>query len=229
MQGAQTKIAGAILMTGLIIGGPAWADTPAPVTYKGQVVSHDVRVIDGRPYVPLADVAKILGGSVAKGDGGYTIEAAGGANQINGLQGKVGQMLFGGKWRFEVVSFTRVPTFTTQYSATSTTVSPTGANDELVVASCLVKNGEKSEEQIIMREYGAAHSALTDDQEVSYPCIDWDYGGGSSYGPTLLPGSAQHFNLVFSVPKATNLKDLVEGVAAFGDNGGDTFRVSMSQ
>ena len=43
--------------------------------YKGEVVSQSVRVIDGRPWVPLSDAARLVGGRAVRVGGGYQIQA----------------------------------------------------------------------------------------------------------------------------------------------------------
>lgn len=226
----KTKIAAGALIAGLTTA--AWAATTASLTYNGNVVSHDVRVIDGRPYVPVADVAKILGGSVAKGDAGYAITGgavAGGANQVNGLQGKVGEMLFTGKWRFEITSVTHAQTFTTQYSSDSSTLTPNAPNNELVVLAGIVKNATPKDHQLIMSVHDLNHTALTDDQENSFPPKQFDFIGSSFYGPDMLPGSEKHFNMVFDVPKNTNLKDLICSLCSYDDSTPVDVRVSLAQ
>jgi hypothetical protein len=82
---------------------PAWAgDT---LIINGKTASTDVRIIGGSAYVKLADVAKALGMVVTKrADGTYEIAKAGGTNQVQGaVQGKVGDVLFDGRWRFQVL------------------------------------------------------------------------------------------------------------------------------
>jgi hypothetical protein len=50
------------------------------VYYHGQTLTQDARQVDGRTYVPLADVARALGGRVASRGGGLEIvTGAGGA------------------------------------------------------------------------------------------------------------------------------------------------------
>ncbi len=54
------------------------------VSLNGRKMSGDVRTINGCQYVPLSDVAKSLGMTVSKKNGGYVLIAAGGANAIRG-------------------------------------------------------------------------------------------------------------------------------------------------
>ncbi|HEX8237583.1 MAG TPA: hypothetical protein VF600_16620 [Abditibacteriaceae bacterium] len=81
-------------------GTVAWAATSSKLVTNGKVASTSVRVIDGKAYVPLSDVATSLGMAVVKNGGDYEIKKAGGANQVGNMNGKVGDVLFDGKWRF---------------------------------------------------------------------------------------------------------------------------------
>jgi hypothetical protein len=202
--------------------------------YNGDIVSRSVRVIDGEAYVPLSDVARIVHGSAVRSGDGYTIQAggagplAGGANQVNGLSGAVGQMLFTGKYRFEVTAITRVPQFTTQYEPTPETITPEGTNDEVVVVSCIVKNGVNQPRQMVFRRGDMGNTALTDDQGQSYVPKDLDFPGGSGYGPTMLPGASTHVNVTFSVPKGTKLTSFICTLTSFEDNNPKDVRVALT-
>src|SRR5437879_4129640 len=82
------------------------------VELKGNVVSRDVKVISGKLYVSLADIARAMGLQVVKSSGGYKLVAAGGANQMaSNAQGKIGDDLFTGGWRFKVTGFKAVDTY----------------------------------------------------------------------------------------------------------------------
>ena len=60
--------------------------------------------IDGQAYVRVSDVAKALGMTVVARADGFELRKAGGANQVEGtVTGKVGDTLFDGNWRFQVL------------------------------------------------------------------------------------------------------------------------------
>jgi len=70
---------------------------------NGKTTSADVRSIGGSAYVKFSDVAKALGMVLVKRPGGYELTKAGGTNQVQAVtQGKVGDVLFDGWWRFQV-------------------------------------------------------------------------------------------------------------------------------
>src|SRR4051812_10681592 len=94
----QIKIA-AVLIVLACAAMPAQA--AAPLTINGNTVSADVRSIGGTAYVRMSDVAKALGMVVTKQGAGYEIKKAGGAGQIEGMTGKIGDRLFDGRWRFQ--------------------------------------------------------------------------------------------------------------------------------
>jgi hypothetical protein len=232
--GSRTKAAVIALAAGVVTA--SWAQAALTLSYKGSVVSHRVRMLDGQAYVPVADMAKLLNGRIVRTDGGYQIQGAGnggdlagGANQVNGLQGSIGQMLFTGKWRFEVLSVTHEASYTFKYDAPSA-VTPNGANDELVVVDCLLKNAQTSSKEAKIDIHSASNTALTDDQGQSYPPIEYDVIGGSAYGPpSMLPGSSTHFAAIFSVPKTANLKDLVFSVGGWSEDKLVDVRITLAQ
>jgi hypothetical protein len=210
------------------------------VFYNDQVLTQNARQIDGQTYVPLSDVARVLNGRVTSGggrleivtggasgdsDGGRT--AAGGANEVRGANGKVGDWFFNGYWRFRVNSVQRTDSmYQFQYSGVTDSDKPKGDNNELVVVNCTIKNGQKTADLPTLTAYGLSsqETALTDDQGQSYPPIDFDARGGS-----LASGAAKNFAIVFSVPKGTNLKDLIFTIYSSGNFGkSSNVRVSLA-
>jgi hypothetical protein len=207
---------GVLLTAGM--SASAWAQTSEnTLKYKGQLSSKDVRVVDGQPYVPLSDVAKMLGGSVVKTPGGgyelraggahgATADASGGANQVNGRAARIGQTVFDGFWRVTLLAPPQLAdTYQSQYMANSKTYVPDGPNQTLAIFSCRLKNGMKHPEAWCQYD----ETALTDDQGHSYPPKSFDMRYNGPMSTDILPGAALDAVLVFSVPKGTNLKDLV--------------------
>lgn len=231
-----------IVMAGLILGvsAAALAQAGRTLILNGQVASRDVRMIGGRAYVPVADVASALGQKVVPVPGGYEIRAPGGANQVEGMRGKIGDVLFDGKWRFQVLDVKTVDDYTMKNAATNdysvyhntaefndNTLRPKPGNS-LVMIQCRLKNGVK-QNQSLWRYNNDTHTALTDDQGQSYPPIAYDIPSGGSFGSKdLLPGSAIDFAVLFTVPPGTHLKDLVFTLRTLSDKG-DEVRVSLEQ
>jgi hypothetical protein len=221
--------------------GAVVAQAERTLILNGKVASHDIRVIEGRPYVPLADVARALGQAVVKRSGGYEIRATGGANQVEGLQGKIGDVLFDGEWRFEVLRVNRVDSYamknkaTNDYAIYNTTAEFSDGvfrpkqGQSLVAIACRVKNGLRDQNQALWRPNSDTHTALADDQGQSYPPIAYDMPeSGPFQSKALLPGAAMEFTVLFTVPDGATLKDLVFTLRTISSPGHDV-RVSLTR
>ena len=235
----------------------ALALASARLSVGDRTVSTDVRLIGGRPYVPLADMARAMNGTLVRHASGYEIktggatggdtttptddaaapdavtpDAAGGANEVKGVRGKIGQMLFTGKWRFEVLGVDRAAAYDSKYLADARNIAPAGDTEELVIVRCRLKNGQKTTQMAMLSPIHPHNIALTDAQGQSYAPTDFDKRGGSTdEGPHLLPGAQTNFAVLFSVPKGTALKDLVFSLQnAYEDfpDGGTDVRVSLA-
>jgi hypothetical protein len=210
----------------------------------GKTASTDIRIIDGRPYIPLADMAKAMNGSLAKHKaGGYEITlggvdtttpearpAAGGANEVKGARGKIGDVLFNGKWRFSVLGIDHAAKYDSQYLPEKRAFEPNGDSEELVIVRCRMKNGQNETKVAMLSQIHPHHTALADNQGQSYAPVDYDKRGGhTDEGPTMLPGSQTEFAIVFSLPKGTVLKDLVFSVQNVEEtpDGGTDVRISL--
>lgn len=91
------------------------ASTRLSVTVNGRGTTEHAVVIDGRTYVPLSSLklmgvnAKVTGSTLAltsattSSSAGQS-PAAGGANQLNALEGCIGETLFNGLWRVQITS-----------------------------------------------------------------------------------------------------------------------------
>lgn len=213
-------LAGALL----ILGVAALAAGQARLMMNGKVASSDVRVIGGKSYVPIADVAKSLGMVVVKWGDGYEIKKPGGASQVGNLSGKIGDVLFDGKWRFQVLSVTNPASYTIK----SPEAEPLGGASDLVKwdsktqvmravpryhlvqFGCRVTNGQKTQQRLWTAPNDAGiHTALTDMEGGAHVPAAYDYPGAAIQTKPMLPGQITNFNLLFSVPDDTRLKDLV--------------------
>ena len=229
----------------------ALALASARLTVGGQTVSTDIRILGGRPYVPLADMARAMNGTAVRhADGSYEIKRdgvdtttpsadvvtpapAGGAGEVHGTRGKVGQMLFTGKWRFEVLGVDRVAAYDSKFLPDARNFTPAGDTEELVIVRCRLKNGQKTAQKAMLSPIHPHNIALTDNEGQSYAPTDFDKRGGSlDEGPSLLPGAQTDFAVLFSVPKGAALKDLVFSLQnAYEDtpDGGTDVRIALAQ
>ena len=237
-------VAGLLLLGSLRLATPVLADT---LTVDGKTAPADVRTIGGSPYVKLADVAKALGMIVVKRPGGhYEITRAGGANQVNGVkQGKIGDLLFDGRWRFQVTgiqtpdSYTMkvassepssYPADTLQYDRTSHSVKAKNGY-KLVVIQARMINGQKSSQTFWLAPTQGGtrliNNALADSEGKSYPPVGFDLEGAPIQSPRLLPGAKADFAILFIVPSSADIKDLVFTLANNDSTTPNDVRVSL--
>lgn len=188
---------------------------------NGRTTSADVRTVGGSAYVKLSDMAKALGMVLVKRPGGYELTKAGGTDQVQAVtQGKVGDVLFDGQWRFQVKSVQTPDSYTTRTPGIDLRGISAIRYDEnarllraapgykLVIVQCRVTNGQKSP-QTFWLGHSDVRNALTDTEGESYPPVGYDLEGAPTQSKSLLPGAGTSCPILFSVPEATQLKDLV--------------------
>ncbi len=168
----------------------------------------------------------------------------GGANQVEGLNGKIGQMLFTGKWRFQVLDVQQVNSYTlkmpsseqdyakyhdvAEYDLTTHTFTPKSGYT-LVAINCLAKNAQNKVQQLDFY-LNDPKTALADDKGNSYPPIAYDMQSkGAWMTKPLLPGSGESLTVLFATPPGTNLKDLVITLKNWADHAGRDVRVSLAR
>jgi hypothetical protein len=235
-------LAGLTLLAALAAAPAMAGDT---LIVNGKPASADVKTIGGSAYVKLADIAAALGMVVVKrADGKYEITRAGGANQIQGsAQGKIGEVLFDGKWRFQVLSVQTPESYTMTtmgepYDATGLTtfdrpnrVVKPSPNNTLVVLQCRATNGVNEKRTLWTAISDTKiHTAIADMDGTSHTPVAYDFEGGPIQSKWLVPGAALNFAVLFSVPKDTRLKDLIFTLKNNqGDDKGNDVRVSLAQ
>ena len=206
----------------------AWYLQSSKLYIGGNLASSAVIQQGGNAYVPVKDVAQALHLTMQKTARGYELTDSGGADQIGGIAGKVGEVLWNGFGRFQVVRVIRTKNYTNQFSGDSEQVTPNPKAYDLVVLVCRIKNGTKV--TVVCSLPGGDDTAMTDDSEHSYaPHTGLDIDCPSR-GQTLLPGAAVDFALTFDVPHKTVLNDLVYQLEFSAVNGSEKkeFRVSLA-
>jgi len=219
----------------LLAAGPGRAQ--GTLTMNGKVVSTDVRTLGGSAYVKLSDMAKALGMVLVKRPGGYELTKAGGTDQVQAMtQGKIGDVLFDGYWRFQVKSVETADTYSVQktgaglYYDSRTNIVQAKPKTKLVVIKCRMTNGQKSVQTFWLAPLPgerAINNALTDAEGESYPPDGYDLDGSTSQSKPLLPGAKTDFTILFSVPEGTRLKDLVFTLQNNDSRPGSDVRVSL--
>ncbi len=182
----------------------------------GTVASTDLKVIGGRTYAPVGDIAKALGYQVVKRAGGIELVKAGGANQIgNRNTGKLGEEIFTGKWRFIVSKAERVKSYKViDNDYIYVTNRNVGAKDDedLIVLTCRIKNGTPNRDEIVFSPtWDGIHTALTDGNENSYIADTFDLKAteNAPIGAIFNPGAAINFRVVFRIPTSAHPKDFI--------------------
>lgn len=219
----KTRLRASLAVLGLGLAAAFAIQATQKLIVNGTTASTDVRVIGGKAYVPLADVAKALDYTVQKNAGGYELIKAGGATQIaNKNVGKIGEEIFTGKWRFTVLGVQRVAEAVPEYLADEKWTRRTADKGmDIVVLKCRIKNGTAAKDTIVMDKWKGNNTTLTDEEENSYEPTQYGYDAKMSEhfpeGATFLPGAAINFNIRFEVPKKSKLKDLVFTVIRYGE------------
>jgi hypothetical protein len=213
-------------MATMAFSGPSAKGASVPLTVDGATVSTDVRTMDGKAYVPVADVARYLKMSISHAASGYALSTTGGAGQDNGAgQGEIGDVMFTGKWRFTVTGLTTADSYDEQYCQDRKKLAPNNATDTLVIVDCRLKNARTQTESPLLTERMPGNTAIADSGDQSYPLIDvdarQDLGKAASYGAAkMLPGSSVDFALVFSMPKNVTASALVFTIGTYPDDVG---------
>ena len=236
----QTLWTGALASGALILATAAWAQSAIKLSINGNAVNTQTRVIGGKTWVPLDDVARALNMQKSVANGQITLRPAGGANQVaNKLKGQQGEELFSGKWRFTVTGVTRTKQWVRKYpgSHAGTDAVESDNGQDLIVVSCRLKNGTPQKTEFAFPSGSSVidwgmNTSLTDKNEGSYQPKSYDVSAdeGSPVGRYALPGAAIPFNIVFSVPAGTQVKDLVYSVVLYNERGqkkSTDFRVAL--
>lgn len=206
----------------------AWYVEGSALYVNGNLASSSVIDRNGVTYVPLKDVAKALKLNLQKTSRGYELSDSGGANQVEGITGKVGDTLWNGYARFTVVKVIRGKEYTNQFSGDQQKVTPFPEGNDLVVIVCRLKNGTKG--KVSCNLPAGDETGLTDTDGRSYGPRNGLSIDCPSRGQDLLPGAAVDFALTFDVPPSAKLQDLVYQVNFFdNESGKKKFRVSLQQ
>jgi len=210
MKSKQVVVVGIVA---LAVAAVAAVTVSSKLFVNGKVASTDVRVINGKAYAPLADVAKSLDMTLVAKAGGYELTKSGGAGQIaNKNVGKLGEEIFTGKYRFTVVSFEQVEKYRKMYTTASYEKDyESDENNILVIVKCRVKNGTKVKDELVFGEWDGNNTAITttDEESITPTAYDVKETEFSPRGATFLPGAAINFNLIFKVPRGSSVKDLI--------------------
>ncbi len=219
----------AVVMASAAIGAVAWYVQASRLYVNGELASSSVIERNGVSYVPIKDIATALKLNVQRTSRGIELAAEGGANQAEGITGKVGDVLFNGFARFQVVKVIRGKEYTNQFAGTNEKITPFPEGDDLVIIVCRIKNGMKS--RVTCGLPCGSETGLADTQDHSFGPRTGLSIDCPSRGQDLLPGAAVDFALTFDVPPGAELGELVYQTSLYGPAhcNDKKFRVSLKQ
>jgi len=201
-----------------------WARLAGMKLYmNGRIVSTAVITSNGVAYVPVKDMAAAMEMTAENRADGFALVRAGGATQVQGSSGKIGNDLFNGFYKFKVVKVERGLKYMPQFNGTK---EPFVAREgfEYAAVICRLKNGKKT--PVLLSPFGRSKTALTDEEEHAYETLTGLVNDAPGRGVSLLPGAASDFALLFQVPANAVLKDLVYEVDDV-TVANRTFRISL--
>jgi hypothetical protein len=218
-----------VAFLGLAVVALAWVRQSSNLFINGTLASSGVIMHDGSAYVPVRDVASALKLAITNTSRGIELADVGGANQVSGITGKVGDVLWNGYIRLQIVKVIRTKSYTRQFTGDNQVITPDQGHD-LFVAVCKISNGLKNGVTVM---YPGGETALTDDQGHSYsPFLGMSADIGSR-GTDLLPGASFSSALIFEIPSAAVVGDMVYQASMAGSNTNGVekkkFRVSVKQ
>jgi hypothetical protein len=228
----------AITLTALgLAAGAGWAAPPGlKLVLNGAALSTQVRVVEGRPYAPLADLARAMNMGMVKKPYGYAFSPLAGPSRVGGPHpGKRGEELSTGKWGFKVLGVQETEEYLPRYLPNREVIRPAGVGDTLIAVQCRIRNLQKERQKISFDEGSSSgNTSLMDDQEHSYTPYKFDvHHVESPPSAQALPGSVVDFAVIFSVPKGTKAKELVYTLQKYDDRytseTGTDVRITLSE
>lgn len=190
-----------------LIACAAFAQATRSLIVNGKVASNDVRIINGKSYAPVADVAKALDLVVVqRPDGKIELTRQGGSGAIDAkLTGKVGDFLFDGGWRFKVVSVESVKEHTmVNKFITDQHVAEEG--NRLIIVNVVIRNANKKLANLYP---GDVALASEDGGSESVTHYDFPFNNSPSSFKPILPGAEQKGAILFEVKEDFKEKDLI--------------------
>jgi hypothetical protein len=192
----------ALLATCLAAGAVSTLD-PTALQFNDSTAPTDVVMKNGHAYIPVTAVAKLLNASVVMDGSIIKFVPLDNSRQVNGDEGKVGEMVRLGYANFTVKSVNTGGSYHAKYGGSDSTAD---AGQKIVSIEVHIQNSTLKSQ--ICYVLGGDKTALADTMGRSYrvSAINSDFG---PRGVDLLPGAATDLVLIFNVPQDVVLKDLV--------------------
>jgi hypothetical protein len=177
-------------------------DNPSTLQFNDATAPTDVLMKNGHAYVPVSAVAKLLNASVQVDGSTYKFIPLDNSRQVNGDEGKVGEMIRLGYANVTATSVNSGPVYHSKYGGSDTTAA---AGQKVISIGLHIQNSTLKQQTCIV--LGGDKSALADTMGRSYPVSS--FSDFQHRGEDLLPGAACDIVLVFTVADDVVLKDLV--------------------
>lgn len=204
-----TAVAGVVALSALV-----WAQSTRVLVINSQVASTDVRVINGKSYVPVTDVAKALNLQVVVNGNRIELTRAGGAMQVDGLMGKTGDWLFDGGWRFRVNRVYRADSYEGKWEFYGEQVYTAQEGKELIVVEYSYRNGNRNP---AVWEMGEAFLVRPDGSTEKHWNSNLNFGGTRTVAQALLPGAESTGAWLFQVAPGSEFKQFIGRMGQFAE------------
>ncbi|MCG9895340.1 MAG: hypothetical protein MH204_07685 [Fimbriimonadaceae bacterium] len=184
---------------------------------NGKVASNDVRVINGRAYAPIADIARSMDLVVAVNGNRYELTRKGGTGQLDGMTGKSGDWLFDGGWRFRVNRTYRTDAYNRVNEYYDDPVYQAPEGQEILVVEYSYRNGNRQAAPLAF----SASLAGADGSARSPYHNDFPHDGDRWFSQALLPGAEGRGAILFYVPRGFQPKDVlitIGGLSGYDDS-----------
>lgn len=190
----------------------------------GRQVSQDIRVIDGKAYVPVDDVARALAFDVRSTPQGLELFVPGGAEGMNiAHTGRLGDDIFTGEWRVQITAVEEMTAFSYQFHSGPPRrqfILPAG--QKFIVVTGRIANGTNERVEVLFdtRADRYGNTALTTPTGEATSPLDFDVllsSVAGAWGADALPGAAINFRIVFQVPQDFEYRDLIFSIARTRD------------
>lgn len=194
------------LMGALAAAAFVYAQSQRTLIINSKTASTDVRVIQGKAYAPINDVAKALGLTVSVKGNRYEFVRPGGTNQMSGLSGKTGDWLFDGGWRFKVNKVYRTDTYMAKNDYYGENEFTAEDGKEAIIVEYSYRNGNKEIQPFCI---GKTALAGKDGDSWTPYSNDFPFDGNRFFSRGVLPGAQADGALIFFVKAGFEPKDLV--------------------
>lgn len=213
-------VRGAVALAAIISASlcAVWAAQPGhTLTRDKAIISTQVRMVEGRPYVPLADFARAFNLSWTKVPSGYALGTEKPAVKVPEAPavmsaGRMGETLSTGEWQLLPLALEEFAEYIPRYSSDRYPVQPSGTGDRLIAVRCRVRNLQKERRELAFDERAfGGNTVLLDDQEHAYAPYKYDVHADENSSSTahVMPGLVVDFAVIFSVPAGTRPQAMV--------------------